>query len=60
MTLTFEQWKIEIRNNCQAIQSAALDLKWKPSEISKPDIKRLFELVTALDQMYENIKEAKN
>ena len=57
MTLTFEQWQIEIRNNLTILSENALRLAENPTNLSKPDILRLYDYVKALDQMYENISE---
>jgi hypothetical protein len=55
--MNFTQWQIEIKNNLQVIIDKSKRLQEKPEEITKPDIKRLYDYVNALDQMYENIKE---
>jgi|CXWL01.1.fsa_nt_gi hypothetical protein len=60
MTLTFEQWQIEIKNNLSMLIDNASRIKNKGSEISKPDINRLYKMVKALDQMYENLGGIKN
>ena len=60
MTLTFEQWQIEIRNNLSMLSSEITRTINRGSEISKPDINRLYKMVKALDQMYENIRGIKN
>jgi len=57
--MNFEQWQIEIKNNLEIIADYARQKMQEPAEITKPDIKRFFEMVKQLDLMYENIKEVK-
>lgn len=60
MTLTFNQWQIEIKNNLEIIESYAKKLGENPNEIHQIDITRLFDYVKSLDLMYDNIRDIEN